>query len=376
MPSCNAEPSSFKKGDVTVSLFVFVFSILLQQPEGTESVDLRPHWLGFDGKHYVPYDSLDTGGDYPVTLNLDVHAFPAGASLRVAGGGKKVSLFVDNAYTGISGMTVTLTRDSLLALSSVPGRLITIYPEGSVRSLRTTLLVPVKHQTADSAFSPRPVDTFSNFVVVGALVILLMLVMARQLNERLLHDYLSLRQLLMRRESDEVEQFSRIRGSTNLIFYILSAMIVSYLLTIALHFSGGSDGGVAISSGGFAWASRLWLEITAAVLLVFFGKWVIVFSMSLLFNISEIIRNYFFNWMRILLLVVLPLLVLVLLVYFLRDDAPFDMHYGYAFIFLSAAWIIIIFYKLRWRVRFSLFHLISYICVTELIPLLILSRIF
>ena len=87
-------------------------------------------------------------------------------------------------------------------------------------------------------------------------------------------------------------------------------------------------------------------------------------------------RFHFFNWIR-LLLVVFGTATIILFMYFISRGDSSDFFVILLFLVIAAliAWIVVAFFKLSGRSEHSMFHLFSYICATEIIPLLITVKV-
>jgi hypothetical protein len=125
--------------------------------------------------------------------------------------------------------------------------------------------------------------------------------------------------------------------------------------------------------GGIVWQ---WFKLSGVVLIILFGKIIVVFGLSYLFGIREVQGIHFFNWIRML-VVFFGVLSAVLFVYFLWHGHAVQTHMFFLKLlgWISAAWMILIFFKLSGRANASLFHLFSYICATELIPFLLIIKV-
>jgi hypothetical protein len=98
--------------------------------------------------------------------------------------------------------------------------------------------------------------------------------------------------------------------------------------------------------------------------------------MTRLFDMRGMARYHFFNWVRLLLVMFGAATAIIFMYFISRGDHP------YLFVvFLSVVagtllvWIVMAFFKLSGRSGHSMFHLFSYLCATEIIPLLITVKV-
>jgi hypothetical protein len=119
-----------------------------------------------------------------------------------------------------------------------------------------------------------------------------------------------------------------------------------------------------------------WLRISLIILATFFIKILLVFSFTRLFGMRGLARVHFFNWVR-LLLIVFGGSSIILFIYFISrgQDAYFFTLFLALVIGTLTAWIFVVFLKLNGKSEHSMFHLFSYICATEIIPLLITIKV-
>lgn len=244
-------------------------------------------------------------------------------------------------------------------------------------ALQTTLEAPAVNQHAALVSDNKPATFFRDFVVVALLVLLLMLVVVMRINPKLASDYFSVTGIFSMRESDDSQVYTRISSSTNVLFYGFSSLIIGFYLMIIFHFvipvySVASY----FQTTSFFSAIAQWLMLSLLVLFIFFVKIILIYAVSSMFGSREVAGIHFFNWIRML-LIVFGILSVILFTYFVLRGQSIGVHVTLLkFIaWCLVLWTIIIFLKLNGRSGYSLFHLFSYICATEIIPLLIIITV-
>jgi hypothetical protein len=220
-------------------------------------------------------------------------------------------------------------------------------------------------------------SSFRDFVIVGMLILVSVLIVVVQLNPKLASDYFSIIKMFFMREGEESQIYSRITSSINILFYVYCSLMIGYYLMIIFRFI-PSHYVVALGfqSDSFGGAMFLWIKLSAIVLLIVFFKVVLVFFLSRMFGLTEIAGIHIFNWIR-LLLVVFGTLTMVLFFYFILHGQNENFHIVLLKVisWLLVGWMFLIILKLSKRLSHSMFHLFSYICATELIPLLITIKV-
>jgi hypothetical protein len=154
-------------------------------------------------------------------------------------------------------------------------------------------------------------------------------------------------------------------------------MLVAMLLMVVYRFVPDEflfAGRLRVTS--FGDALLRWFEVSFVILLLLTLKIVTVFVLSQLFGMRGVAGLHFFNVIRLLLIAAGSLSLVVFLYFVWRGQDP-DTYTAILtiFILLSAVWIMVIFLKLNSRTEHSMFHLFSYICATEVMPLLIIVKV-
>lgn len=354
----------------------FVGQIAVAAPV-VESTHPLP-WFTFKDGRYYPYDQEKK--DLAATIFLLMTPQQHTGERLLIRSRQPMDLLINGKLVEDGQRYLLLSVDSLLNFYHTSRWIMTVHCRENVSSLQTLLLKKSTEQrNTDQAKGPAPRtrDFFRDFVVVATLVILMLVAMAKAVNQKLLSDYFSLPQLFLGRDTDEAMHYGRMIRSSNLLFYILCALMMGLFMHLVLAFSPAPLAGFWNSTPtSFFSALRQWLLLTLVVALSFVVKWVLVFLTSHLFGFPGIVRHYLFNWIRTLLLVLAPFLILMVGYYLIAGGNAGLYHFLFgAILWVLLFWIFIILYKVRVRVGFSLFHIICYLCITELIPLLILSKI-
>jgi hypothetical protein len=214
---------------------------------------------------------------------------------------------------------------------------------------------------------------FRDFVITTVLVLLIFLISVFRLNPRLSSDYLSAPKIFSLRDN-EVDQFYYRLTSGNILFYVFTSMVIAFYLIILGQFVDVEISAIKLS--GYPDSLLAWLKISLVIFVLLFVKMFIVYVVASLFGVGDIAGFHFFNFIR-LLLVFMCLLTMVLVAYYVLHGQQ-KSFYGFLYGLVSwvlGGWVILLFLKLTNRVTYSVFHLFSYICATEIIPFLIIVKI-
>jgi hypothetical protein len=334
--------------------------------------DLGQEWLVFNDGEYHPFSSDDN----PTTVYIKLDGKKYWGDFIKLNSTRSFDLLINGKIVG-SGAHFLLPLDSLSKVYGSSNLLLALHQaEIDSESLETAVLTTVP-PTLEQSLVKRSTDSFRDFGIFAAFILMGMLILIVRQNPKLAGDYLSVPRMFSLREGEDTQLYSRIANSTNILFYVYCSLLISYYLLIvfrfvtevypiASHFDGHSFGGVFLQ----------WLKLSLIILSLLFAKIILVFTLSFLFGVREVQGIHFFNWIRML-VVFFGLLSLVLFVYFVWHGQSPDIHGLFLRLlgWIGAGWMILIFFKLSGRVNASMFHLFSYICATELIPFLIMIKV-
>jgi hypothetical protein len=281
-------------------------------------------------------------------------------------------VFINSTFVLKDSKPVKLSADSLRNKYS-NSIFLSIYQKNGVDdlSIKWQALKPY-----DEFYNPkRPVLAFSNFILVTSLTLIIFFTALFRTNPQLTQDYLNLSKLFFLRDRDENQITLRMTSSVNLLFYLFCSLLASLAFITALHFS--KEGLSFLTYPSFITTSGYlgqWLFLALEILGALMAKLIFVALIALLYGWRDITGVQFFNFIRVLILS-LTLIAIVSLFCF-----SFDITVNY-FTLLKAGCILmlmgvgLLYFKLQARTTFRSFHLFSYLCATEIFPLVILIKL-
>jgi hypothetical protein len=339
--------------------------------QGYVTQDLTPQWTVFDDGGYRPYERERDAG-------IDVIYFTVDAGLhkdaRVQISGRHARAIFINGKLVASGDVQDVTYDVDSLADRFPGRLLHfgiyashIYPE----NLKVSLISPGTVVSSGPAEIARPRSYFHDFVVSGIILLFILLIVVTQLTKVPIAFFT--RRIFSTHESEEVQLYTRIASTTNILFYVFTSLVIAFYLMIIYRSSGDKYVlGLATQAETYFGTVLKWGRLGSILLVAFFLKVGLVMLMSRTFGLWEYLGFQVVNWMR-LMLVSFGILTVVEVVYFLSGGMSAAVYaaFVWAFVGVLAAWVIVFFAKVARRPGYSLFHIISYLCTTEVLPLLI-----
>ena len=353
----------------------FLLTPLLWAQDYSIVKDLKADWQIYKGERYVPFKTNE-GEIKTIYFSLEPSRF-AGNMLRVASN-EPLTIFINGQLFTTRNTRLDLPIDSLQQTFQSPVLLVGIHQE-KIRAggLQTLILTRLPDLSKPNVEMPMRFSSFRDFVIVGMLILVSVLIVVVQLNPKLASDYFSIIKMFFMREGEDSQNYSRITSSINILFYVYCSLMIGYYLMIIFRFI-PSHYVVALGfqADTFGGAMFLWIKLSAIILTIVFLKVVLVYCLSIMFGLTEIAGIHIFNWIR-LLLVVFGTLTILLFLYFILHGQNENFHIVLLQIisWLLVGWMFLIILKLSKRMTHSMFHLFSYICATELIPLLITIKV-
>ena len=337
---------------------------------------MRDLWMQYSEAGYQPLTDFPITGVSTVYLNLD----PAlsGQWLRISSE-NQYYVFVNGKIHAEKQGTSAFNIDSLLQLSYGRAAWVAIHQRRiNERDLKTEIVSSRKiFSQPEELVAARPYSYFRDFVVIAGLFIIVLFVLALRLNPRLAADYFSISRIFSSRDADDGQTSARLTGGSNVQFYVLCSLMIGFYLLIILHnLPAEYMLPSRFKASGF-WPMWLqWFELSAIVFVVLLLKIFIIFSLTRLFGMRGMARFHFFNWIR-LLLVVLGTATVLLFMYFISRGDRENLYVMFLALVIVAliGWIVVAFFKLGGKSGHSMFHLFSYLCATEIIPLLITAKV-
>lgn len=360
-------------------ILIFFFLSFASQSVSQENLiikrNLQPNWLIHTERGFSEFAKAKESTS---TIYFLINPNTYRGDHLVLSGSTNFSVMVNGFLLIDNVMKVNLPLDSLQKLTSDEVLFVAVHQNQKIdqHKLLTNICsnVGTTISSIDDSPSLRKDTSFQDFVVTAVLVLFIFLVSVIRLNPKLSSDYFSITKIFSLRESED-DQFYYRMTSTNILFYLLTSMIFSLFFLLVGQFIDLLDE-FNLQVGSYVDCVLTWIKLSLIVLSLLFGKIVVTFAMALLFGAREVAGFHFMNFIR-LALVSVGLLTLVLVIYFLLHGQRIGF---YNFLYTSlgwilVGWIILFFLKLVNRIRYSVFHLFSYICATEIIPVLLIIKV-
>jgi hypothetical protein len=357
------------------AILFFLTLLLMQQRAAASEKNLRDQWMTFDGNNYQLLDSAAHPALTTVYVRLNASLYPA-SRLSISSG-EDFFLFINGKLVREHRGTLKLNVDSLVNVYYSPTLLLAIHQKKINERELKIYLDSSTSKPAQVISMDRPYTWFRDFVVAAGLIIIVLFLIISRLNPKLASDYFSVIKVFSMREADDIQSTARLTSSTNVQFYICCSLLLGYYLLILFHHL-PSDYSLPIQFQAHSFGSVFWqwIKLSSIVLGFLIAKITVIFALTRLFSMRGMARLHFFNWVRLMLLVFGFCSIIVFLYFINRGQ---QTTFFVVFLSLVSAtligWVLLAFLKLNGKSEHSLFHLFSYICATEIIPLLITVKV-
>jgi hypothetical protein len=356
-----------------IILLLWLFQLAGDGPATVK--DLRSEWLQFDQGIYQPI------AGQPVTELQTIYFFVKASSFKgqylSIKSTKDWNLFL-NGMLIQSGQSRQFNIDSLGHIYS-DGLFFGVNSPHAIGLLQTEIVAPL-HSTMGVTSLPlqRRPTFFRDYGILASAILGIFLLVLFRTNPQLALDYFSFAKIFSVQERNETQLASRITSSANLLFYVFCALLTGFFLSAVFYFSGSHfQVAKSIDISSLSSAFVTWFKLSLFILLLLASKLVIVLVFSSLFNFRETISFQFFNFLRFVLFTGVSMGMATLVYFMFRgvQTVFFEKVMVWALVLLSAGSVMVLI-KLLARASFSFLHLFSYLCASEIIPLVVIIKIF
>ncbi|MBX2911671.1 MAG: DUF4271 domain-containing protein [Cyclobacteriaceae bacterium] len=337
-------------------------------------VDLRQDWKVFSGGAYEAYRPDAHGRDQAIYIEVDPGRYDKGSRFMVKGA-RPFSVYLNFRQVASGIKHMSLDMDSLRAKMPSPWWF-AIYHERGLSWLTTEVVSPPEMRK-DIANTVRASGHYLDFSIIASLLLLVFFAALLQTNPRHTFDYLNAVRLFSIQERDDALLNSRISASVNILYYTFCSLAAGLALLTIFHFGADlipvSKSFVASSFGECVWQ---WLKVSGLALTVLMAKLLVLMGLSRLFDFREAPALQFHNFVRLVFFISILSggACLCYFIFKIQNPQAYSFLLG-AIIFLLALWPVVIGLKLLRRSPFRFFHLFSYLCASELIPIIILIKV-
>lgn len=283
------------------------------------------------------------------------------------------TLWVNQIQISSAVNDVTLSLDSLRAQFDGEWWL-GVHSRERLADVWMTLQLPAD-QITRPFLEPLPSHEVANFVIMVSLVLIAVGIRLWRGSPTLFYAYFNIFRLVSTRERDETQRM-RITSSQNILFYFFLGAWLAFLVVLLFATDPTASLPLFFPTTRFIGLLLNWLLLTTFVVILIFSKYALQTFFSRIYAVFDQSPDQFFTFVRVCFLVAALLTIWLLGSYFLGISMPSS--YAIAvLVLLGSSLLSIAFMQIRFLkgTPFRLFHIFSYLCLTEVIPLVITFRL-
>lgn len=357
----------------TLLLLLVSWTAFAQNDEYRLVENVADQWYLWDDGRWAKHDE-GRAVENTIYLQLDPGRYQNNDVLAIAAA-RPFSLYLNNKLLKHYTVEARLNIDSLSLLYPVPW-MFGIHGRESLSWLKTT--VESRDVKTPLYENPLRVHTgFKDFSIAVSILLLIFFIVLLRTNSRLTLDYFNFARLFSIQEREDNLLNSRVSSSVNILFYTFSALLAGYVLLIVFHFAARqipiAENFVVTSVAMGFWQ---WLKLSFYAVLAITFRYILLAIFASLFDLRDMVSIQFFNFIRLSFFILMLSAALSLGYFVLKIQTGSNYEFILdGMVFLLVFWIIIVGLKLMRRSAFRFFHLFSYLCASEIIPVVILVKV-
>jgi hypothetical protein len=334
--------------------FAFVFILMGAHASASDTiqVDLKKSWLMMHDGKFIPH----SGEGRVAYLKLT----ELGAGVVLISGPRQFSVFINNK------LAITRTHQFKMPVGKTGNDqgVLSVFSDYGVDRLSISF-----HKPAEPDFFTKKPNSVSNALILSAMLLGISLILLIRTNGQAAAEYFNLLKLFSLRGSEESGTM-RITSTSNVFYYLFCSALIAVNLYILYT-------GSTLLSFSFGATLLGILKLLVLVFGVLVGKIVLISLLAGIFKLTDFGPAQFYNYVRLQLIsfIVCSALLLVLVMVDANYSAWFP-RLSYFIVGMNIVFVVITFLKLMARGGFTVFHLFSYLCASEIIPLIILLNVY
>jgi hypothetical protein len=362
------------------SIFGFIIFLFTSQiAKGQDFLverDLRLDWIFKSGNQQQMLPFLDHSSEMPYAIHLPTQLNYGKETYLKMDIPSGTSLFIDNKFLRyFEGDTTKLfSMDSLFSLYQQDSIYLTLFNKaGFGKPPRAT--IGYLHASFDTGMNVNPIafreiDTKADFLKIIILTIFTFFVVLHSLLPAELLDFYSISTLFAFRYTDTFMTKFRSLTKTHTLVIIYQAAMLASIMIVSLHYYNNPLGDLFIMKINPIFG---WLIVFLITLALIFLKYVLISIVSHLFGVADRINFYFLEYLRM--AMIFYSLIFVVVSYMIINHLHSLDSLLNTLIFVVIGFnflrLIMIYFKFRRNIPIKNLHLFSYLCSTELIPIVV-----
>ena len=359
------------------AFFIFIFFITspfvrAQELRGfTTTKSLEAEWRVYVKNQFQSFDPLASEKPRAVYFSVETNQYPGG--ILKCSSDAPFGLFVNHQLIKI-GSAAWLNLDSLSKKYSSTLQFVVFQSKG-IERLTTDIVKPAEVNIL-SALTKRKTAYFFDFSIIASLLVFAYLIVLLRTLPRLATNYFNVFRLVSLQEREGNLMGSRVSSTANMLFYVFGGLLAGLVLTIVFYYGSGKASFPPFNISSVWHGFLQWIKWSAIVLILLLFKLALTYTLTGLFKISELVPFHFYNFLRLHFFVFGAAALLSLGYFIFNGQNPeFYSNLFYGIAFITIFWVLLIYLKLLAKVPFRFFHLFSYLCISEIIPMVIIFKV-
>jgi hypothetical protein len=338
--------------------------------------DLRLDWIFLSDEQHQMLPFLDNDSEKPHAIHILIspdYGKETFLKVEIPSG---TSLFIENRFLRHFDTKTTklFPIDSLFTHYHHDSLYLTFYNKAEFTA-PPAAAIGYRYNFFDTEMNVNPIlyrdiDSKEDYLKIIILVVFTFFVVLHTLLPAELLDFYNLRNLLTFRYTDTLLTKFRSLTKTHTIVIIYQAAMLASIMIISLYYYNNPLG-----DRNFLRINPVvgWMAIFIITAVLIFFKYILIAILSYLFGIGERINFYFLEYLRM--AMIFYTLIFIVISYTIINHFHF-LHsllstLIVAVIIFNFLRLIVIYFKLRGMIPIKNLHLFSYLCSTELIPIVI-----
>lgn len=371
---------SIQRSAMIIFMLTWIFTTQSQREAFAQEFlveeDLHLDWIFYDSDDAKPLPFLANRSATPYAVHLRCELSRGKAAFLKVSIPSATSVLIDNRFMEFveKGQSRYWSLDSLKQIYKTEAVTLTLFRRQYFREpVDAAIGFKFSRPQAGQAVNPmvlRPEDEKSDYIKILLLVVFGFFVVLQAIFPAELLDFYSINSVANYRLNDTL--LNRFRSITKIqvLIIIFEAALLSALMLIVLHYYKNPLGSIFILYWNpiFGWLALFFITFIALWL-----KYIVILFFSMLFNVFERANLYFIEYNRITLLFYSIAFILIAYVFINFQHNITGVISGlftavFSFYFIRMA---ILYFKLHNTVSINNLHLFSYLCATELVPIVI-----
>ncbi len=341
--------------------------------------NLNREWITIDKNgHYVPYVDKSMADVPVVGIELNTTRYSGNHILICAPANSTILLEKKIASYHQDKVCRLMAIDSLRETQDKENILISVFQASKDFEEVGLWIVQSKSvsgQQATNSSYKRDITVLKDFFTVGILILLILYSLLINQYPRIFGNLYNLSRVFSFKVRDDNSKV-RLINEAHIMFLAQHCFLLGFLLIILFSTSGLIQIDIPfidLQPDTFWGYMILWGQMALLVLAAIWCKYVIVMLFGILFKFRQLRFAYMLDYMRMSLIYSAFLFALLIVIFAgigYYNESYFNLLI-YLFILLASIRVIILYFRLFRSASFRNIYLFSYICVAEVIPLLI-----